>query len=56
MAQTLLGDVPEFVDSKLDYIAQPNKSKAGVLAQDTVEVMVRFNVSLQDFKSNNLMV
>ncbi len=56
LRQKLLGEVPELLDEEIDYIAQPNKSKPGIRAEDSVEVLVRFNVSLQEFRQNNLHV
>ncbi|CAD7939661.1 unnamed protein product [Amoebophrya sp. A25] len=58
LRQQLLAEVPEFVDEQHEqlYVSTPNKSKAQLRAEDSVEVLIRFNVTLQDFKSNNLVV
>lgn len=56
MRQWLLGDVPEFVDEKADFPSECNTSRAGIRVEDSVEVLVRLNVTLQDFEPNNLRV
>ena len=50
----LLGTVPEFVDDKKNLTWENNRSRAGILTEDTVEVLVRFNVLMQEFERNNL--
>ena len=56
MRQWLLGDVPEFVEEKADFPSDNNTSRAGIRVEDSVEVMVRLNVTLQDFETNQLYV
>lgn len=54
LRQTLLGETPDFLESQMGNISQPNRSRPHIRAENSVEVLLRLNIILQYFKLNNI--